>query len=106
MNWSGGKDSSLALQAVLQAGEYEVVGLLTTVNAEYGRISMHGVREELLDQQAESLGLPLIKIYLPEQVSMDEYDAIMKSQLDPLVADGVTHAIFGDIFLEDLRQIS
>ena len=104
MNWSGGKDSSLALQAVLQAGEYEVVGLLTTVNAEYGRISMHGVREELLDQQAESLGLPLIKIYLPEQVSMDEYDAIMKSQLDPLVADGVTHAIFGDIFLEDLRK--
>ena len=104
MNWSGGKDSSLALQAILHANELEVLGLLTTVNESYGRISMHGVREELLDQQATAIGLPLFKIYFPEQVSMDEYDAIMKRHLEPLVADGVTHAIFGDIFLEDLRQ--
>lgn len=104
MNWSGGKDSSLALQDVLQANEFEVVGLLTTVNEKYGRISMHGVREELLDQQAQAIGLPLIKIYLPEQVNMDEYDAIMNRHLQPLVEDGVTHAIFGDIFLQDLRK--
>ena len=65
MNWSGGKDSALALHAVLQAGNYEVVGLLTTVSEAYGRISMHGVREELLDQQAAAIGLPLHKVYIP-----------------------------------------
>ncbi len=103
MNWSGGKDSALALHAVLQTGDYEVVGLLTTVNEAYGRISMHGVREELLDQQALSLGLPLHKVYIPEQVTMELYDALMRQHLQALVAQGVTHAIFGDIFLEDLR---
>lgn len=104
MNWSGGKDSAMALHAVLQADEFEVVGLLTTVNEVYGRVSMHGVRESLLEQQARSLGLPLIKIPLPEQVSMAEYDTIMRQHLEPLLADGITHAIFGDIFLEDLRK--
>jgi len=103
MNWSGGKDSALALHAVLQAGHYEVVGLLTTVNEAYGRIAMHGVREELLDQQAAALDLPLHKVYIPEQVSMDAYDAIMQRHLQALVENGVTHAIFGDLFLEDLK---
>jgi len=103
MNWSGGKDSALALQAVLQADNYEVIGLLTTVNEAYGRIAMHGVREELLNQQAAAIGLPLHKIYIPEQVNLEEYDAIMRQHLQVLVADGVTHAIFGDLFLEDLK---
>ena len=104
MNWSGGKDSALALHAVLQAGDYEIMCLLTTVNQVYGRISMHGVREELLDQQAAMIGLPLIKIYLPEQSPMKIYDQIMRQHLEPLVAQGISHAIFGDIFLEDLRR--
>lgn len=104
MNWSGGKDSALALHAVLEASSYEVVGLLTTVNEAYGRISMHGVREELLDQQAAAIGLPLHKIRIPEQVNMEVYDAIMHRALKQLVAEGVTHAIFGDLFLEDLKS--
>jgi uncharacterized protein (TIGR00290 family) len=103
MNWSGGKDSALALHAVLQAGNYEVVGLLTTVNEAHGHITMHNVRAELLYQQAAAIGLPLTKIHVPEQVSMEVYDAIMRQQLKTLIGRGVTHAIFGDIFLEDLR---
>lgn len=103
MNWSGGKDSALTLHAVQQAGKYEVVGLLTTVNEAYGRISMHGVREPLLDQQAAAIGLPLYKVYIPEQVSMKQYDEIMQQHLQALVDEGVAHAIFGDLFLEDLK---
>jgi len=103
MNWSGGKDSALALHAIWQAGEFEVVGLLTTVNEVYGRITMHGVRESLIEQQAEALGLPLTKVFIPEQVNMAVYDALMRRHLKPLLDAGVTHAIFGDIFLEDLR---
>lgn len=104
MNWSGGKDSALALHAIQQAGTYEVVGLLTTVNEAYGRITMHNVRAELLYQQAAAIGLPLTKIHLPEQVNMAVYDAIMRRHLKPLLARGVSHAIFGDIFLEDLKM--
>lgn len=103
MNWSGGKDSALALHAILQQGQYEVVGLLTTIGEGNGRIAMHGVREELLEQQAAAIGLPLHKVYLPEQVSMIDYDAIMHRHLQALVENGVTHAIFGDLFLEDLK---
>ena len=104
MNWSGGKDSALALHAVQQAGNYEVVGLLTTVNEAYGRISMHSVRETLLDQQAAAINLPLYKIYIPEKVNMEVYDAIMRQHLKELVDEGVTHAIFGDLFLADLKS--
>lgn len=104
MNWSGGKDSALALQAVLEADELEVVGLLTTINEAYGRVSMHGVREELVEQQADALGLPLTKIYLPEQVPMERYDALMRQQMEAFTAVGITHAIFGDLFLEDIRR--
>lgn len=103
MNWSGGKDSALALHAVLQADEYEVVGLLTTVTEGDGRISMHHVREALLDQQAAALGLPLIKAPIPAQASLAVYDNIMYQHLAPLVSAGVSHAIFGDLFLEDLK---
>lgn len=104
MNWSGGKDSALALQAVWQADELAVVGLLTTINEAYGRVSMHGVREELVEQQAQELGLPLTKVYLPERVPMEIYDTLMHQHLAQMTAVGVTHAIFGDIFLQDLRR--
>ncbi|WP_229599999.1 diphthine--ammonia ligase [Runella sp. SP2] len=104
MNWSGGKDSALSLYHVLQHPTMEVTQLLTTVNEAYGRVSMHGVREELLDQQAKAIGLPLVKLRLPETVSMEEYHHRMAETLTPLVASGITHSVFGDIFLEDLRQ--
>ena len=103
-NWSGGKDSSLALYHILQQGDFEIGTLLTSVNQAFGRISMHGVREELLERQAELLDLPLHKLYVPEQPTMSEYETLMRAALDGFVADGYTHSIFGDIFLEDLKD--
>ncbi|GAB3887715.1 Dph6-related ATP pyrophosphatase [Spirosoma agri] len=104
MNWSGGKDSALALWRVLQTKTFQIETLLTTLNAANHRISMHGVSEELLDAQARRLGLPQTKLYLPEESAMAEYEQRMATTLEPLIAAGATHAIFGDIFLEDLRQ--
>ncbi|MCX7638949.1 MAG: diphthine--ammonia ligase [Pyrinomonadaceae bacterium] len=101
MSWSGGKDSAMALQKALL--EFEVCYLLTTVNEKWQRISMHGVRRELLQSQAESIGIQLIEVLLPEVASMEVYEEKMNEALDFLVREGITHAIFGDIFLEDLR---
>ncbi|MDI9311146.1 MAG: diphthine--ammonia ligase [Limnohabitans sp.] len=103
-NWSSGKDSALALYKILQANEFEISSLLTSVNQHYNRISMHGVRTELLDKQAESLGLPLHKMEIPEMPTMEIYEDIMKQTLTNFKNQGVTHSIFGDIFLEDLRK--
>lgn len=104
MNWSGGKDSALALQRVLQAGEFEVKYLLTSVNSHWQRVSMHGVRRELLKKQAEAIGIELIEILMPESPSMEIYENELNKTLDFLIAGGVTHSIFGDIFLQDLRD--
>ena len=104
MNWSGGKDSAVALQKVLEGGEFDVKYLLTSVNSYWQRISMHGVRRELLKRQAAAIGIELIEILLPEMPSMEVYEAELNQTLDRLVEDGVTHSIFGDIFLEDLRE--
>lgn len=101
MCWSGGKDSSMALHRARQ--DYDVVGLLTTLNAEFKRISMHGIREELLDAQAQSIGLPLIKVWVSAG-SNEEYEKQMRQGLEQAKANGVTHVIFGDIFLQDLRE--
>ena len=103
MNWSGGKDSALALWRVLQTGQYSIDTLLTTLNAANRRVSMHGVREELLDAQAARLGLPQTKLFLPEESAMTDYQQQMDLVLKSLVEAGVTHAVFGDIFLDDLR---
>ncbi|MBD2714947.1 diphthine--ammonia ligase [Hymenobacter sp. BT646] len=103
MNWSGGKDSALALYHALQNPRYHVTDLLTSVNAQYQRVSMHGVRVALLEQQAQRIGLPLTKLELPEMPGMDDYERLMKAALVPLQARGIQHAIFGDIHLEDLR---
>lgn len=100
--WSGGKDSALALYKILQQDELEVVALLTTLNAKFQRISMHGVREVLLEKQAASIGLPLIKMYVSEG-SNAEYEQNMEALLLEYKSQGVTKVIFGDIFLEDLR---
>lgn len=103
MNWSGGKDSALALYHSLQNNACDVRYLLTSLNDSFRRISMHGVREELLDQQAQRLGIELLKLRLPETTSMEEYQIRMAEILQPLAAAGITKSIFGDIFLEDLR---
>ena len=102
-NWSGGKDSALALYHILKGNSYEVDALMTTVNSQYDRISMHGVRSTLLYAQGEAIGLPIKEIRLPEMPSMSEYDATMKGVLTELKSKGITDSIFGDIFLEDLR---
>lgn len=104
MNWSGGKDSALALYHSLRSGLWDIRSLLTSVNDDYGRISMHGVRTELLTAQAERIGIPVQMLRLSGNVSMDEYNARMQQTLQPIQEQGITHSIFGDIFLEDLRQ--
>ncbi|AKK72204.1 ATP-binding domain-containing protein [Chryseobacterium gallinarum] len=103
-NWSSGKDSALALFKILQEDQYDVSTLLTSINKEFQRISMHGVHVSLLEQQAASIGVPLVKMELPKEPSMEEYQEIMKDTISGIQSQGITHSIFGDIFLEDLRQ--
>src|SRR6476660_5592347 len=103
MNWSGGKDSSLCLYKVLQSDKYNITHLLTSVNAVHNRISMHGVKRALLEAQATSIGIPLTTIELPEQPDMIAYENAMLNKVHELKETGCTHAIFGDIFLEDLK---
>lgn len=103
-NWSGGKDSTLALHYALQDPTLEICYLVTSVTEQYNRVSMHGVREALLIKQAESIGLPLYQIRLGEMPDMETYDITMRTHLNKFKAEGITHSIFGDIFLEDLRK--
>jgi len=102
-NWSGGKDSTLALHKVLEEKELAVNYLLTTLSDAYNRVSMHGVREELLVAQAESIGIPLYQVRLAESPQMDEYEKTMELHLNKLKLEGITTSVFGDIFLEDLK---
>ena len=102
--WSGGKDSAMALHEVLKSKRYEVLALLTTLTEDYDRISMHGVRRSLLEQQAESLGIHLEKIYISKDSSNAEYESKMKAALEKYAAKGIESVIFGDIFLEDLKK--
>ncbi len=101
--WSSGKDSAWALHALRSAGEVEVVGLLTTVTETFGRVSMHAVREELLDAQAAAAGLPCRKVRIPWPCPNGRYEAEMAGAMAAARADGVTHVAFGDLFLEDVR---
>jgi uncharacterized protein (TIGR00290 family) len=104
MSWSSGKDSAWALHVLRQQGAIEVVGLLTTVNAQHGRVAMHAVRRELLEAQARATGLPLWPVSIPSPCSNDQYEAAMASVLDRALADGITVMAFGDLFLEDIRR--
>lgn len=99
--WSGGKDSCLALYEIQKTRR--VAGLLTTVTRDFDRISMHGVRRVLLQQQAESLGLPLHEIFISKGASNDEYEAAMGKAFESFRAQGVSEIVFGDLFLEDIR---
>src|SRR5580658_751364 len=102
--WSGGKDSALALNRILRGGQHEVVSLLTTCNEHFQRVSMHGVRLELLERQAQSIGLPLEKVFVSQRSSNEEYQQKMSACLSAYQARGVTACAFGDIFLEDLKR--
>ena len=103
-NWSSGKDSALALYKILQNPEFKIEYLLTSVNQQYQRISMHGVRVGLLEAQAKSIGLPLKIMQIPEMPTMEVYENVMTKTLTELKEQGITHSVFGDIFLEDLRK--
>jgi len=102
--WSGGKDSAMALHEIRKNPDIEVVALLTTVTRDYDRISMHGVRRELLRKQAESIGLPLEEVFISPKSSNEEYEAAMRETLERYKATGVEAVAFGDLFLEDLRK--
>ncbi|HTQ61756.1 MAG TPA: diphthine--ammonia ligase [Candidatus Solibacter sp.] len=101
--WSGGKDSAMALCALLQQTDVRIAALLTTVTEGYERISMHGVRCELLRRQAQSIGLPLHEVRIPPQCVNPVYEARMEEALRVHHEKGVRNVAFGDIFLEDLR---
>lgn len=103
-NWSGGKDSAIAMYHALQNPDYHIEKLVTSVNSTYDRISMHGVRTALLEKQALALDIPLEKLLMTDQPTMTEYNAVMANLTRELKTQGFTHAIFGDIFLEDLKK--
>jgi Predicted ATPases of PP-loop superfamily len=104
LSWSGGKDSMLALGELRLSQRYEIAGLLTVVTREYDRISIHGVRRELLESQAAALGLPLTVIRIPAGAGNDEYEAGMHRVLSEMAMRGVETIAFGDLFLSDVRH--
>jgi uncharacterized protein (TIGR00290 family) len=101
--WSSGKDSAWALHEVQRAGDYEVVGALTTVTDGFARVSMHGVREELLQAQLKAAGLAPIVVRIPYPCPNEIYEREMAAAVRAAKARGVTHIIFGDLFLQDIR---
>lgn len=103
LNWSSGKDAAYALYLIQKEKKFDIKSLVTTINSEVDRVSMHGLRTELLEQQAESIGIPLHMISLPGNVPMTDYNATMEKHNKQLKAEGFEASIFGDIFLEDLR---
>ena len=104
LSWSGGKDSALSLYEIQKSGKYEIASLLTTINEDYDRVSMHGVRRVLVEQQAHSLGLPITEVFVPRDCSNEEYETRMGKVLTRFKQDGITKAVFGDIFLEWVKE--
>ncbi|MGH7963759.1 MAG: ATP-binding protein [Candidatus Binatia bacterium] len=102
--WSSGKDSTWTLYRLQQTRTVQVVGLLTTVSRDTGRVPMHHVREELLDAQAAAVGLPLYKVPIPTPCSNQQYEEAMAAALAHAVSAGITAIAFGDLFLEDVRS--
>jgi uncharacterized protein (TIGR00290 family) len=103
ISWSSGKDSAFALHEVRRAGEFEVIGALTTVTETFGRVSIHGVRQEILCAQLGAAGLPPTIVPIPYPCPNEIYEARMGEAIERAVRDGITHIIFGDLFLEDIR---
>jgi uncharacterized protein (TIGR00290 family) len=103
ISWSSGKDSAFALHEIHRAGEFDVVGALTTVTETFARVSIHGVRQEILCAQCEAADLPQRIVPIPYPCPNEIYEARMSDAVAQAVADGITHMIFGDLFLTDIR---
>ncbi|WP_044338629.1 diphthine--ammonia ligase [Rossellomorea aquimaris] len=101
--FSGGKDSTLALYKIQQNPEYEVDSLLVTLTEGFDRVSIHGVRYEMLKQQSDALGIPLREVWIPQDYPNEVYQERMEREVSDMLGDGVTHMVFGDIHLEDVR---
>jgi len=104
ISWSGGKDSSLALYEIQKSRDYEVAALITTITSDYDRVSMHGLRTILLDEQASSLNIPLEKIFISKNASNDEYESRLKEVLLKYKQLGIRDVVFGDLFLEEIKK--
>jgi uncharacterized protein (TIGR00290 family) len=104
LSWSGGKDCALACYLIGDSGDYEIAALLTTITEAYDRVSMHGVRRILIEQQAESLGLALKTVFIPTESTNQEYEQRMGEALLRYKEQDVASVAFGDVFLEDLRR--
>ena len=104
VSWSSGKDSAWTLHVLRRSNEYEIVGLLTTINARFDRVAMHGVRRDLVEAQAKAAALPLWKVALPWPCSNDEYETAMTAACAKAIDAGIQAVAFGDLFLEDVRQ--
>jgi len=104
LSWSGGKDSSLALYEIQKSGKHEIISLITTVTDEYDRVSMHGLRTELLERQAESLNIPLQKVFISKNAGNDEYETKFNELLIRFKEAGIKQVVFGDLYLEDIKE--
>ena len=103
ISWSSGKDSAFALHEIRRSGEFDVVGALTTVTETFERVSIHGVRREILLAQLAAAGLPLRIVPIPYPCPNEIYEARMGEAVAQAVRDGITHIIFGDLYLADIR---
>ncbi len=104
LSWSGGKDSSLALYEIQKSGKYEIISLITTVTDEYDRVSMHGLRASLLEEQAEYLNIPLQKVFISKNASNEEYESKFNDVLLKYKESDISQVVFGDLFLEEIKK--
>ncbi len=104
ISWSGGKDSAMALEKIITEGQYEIDHLHTVIDHDNRRVGLHGVGEELIEQQAESLQIPLRKLYLQASKDHSNYESLVKDYYLKLKSEGINYVLFGDIFLEDLKD--
>ncbi len=104
ISWSGGKDSALAMYDIQQAREFQPIALITTINKDYNRISIHGIHRDILKQQAESLEIPLCEVNIPKNATNEIYESSMENTLQDFKDQGINEIMYGDIFLEDVRE--
>ena len=103
-SWSGGKDSAMSLYEIQASGQYDIVSLLTTITEDYDRVSMHGVPRILVEQQAQSLDLPIAEVFISKSCSNEEYESKMREIITKFNQDEIHSVVFGDVFLEDIKK--